>query len=874
MKSKYIALVFAFVLSGCTNPAEHIDTNKATVKFETFGGTKLNDQIVDKGSKASYPGDVILEDYSFNGFYTCNGFTNGNWGNYFDFSIETIYDDITLYAKLIKNVYHSVEFYSDDVLLNSISKVGDGDTIEPFMPSEKEGYVFVGYVVKGETNLFDFSTPIYQDYKFEAKWVLSSNITLDYNGATHGIGSNKYSFGNNEAYELPRPYKNDATFLGWFTAEEQLVPQSGIWTYGNNVALHAKFKNALGNLSYFDNGAFIKVSVGENTSPSVFVPEWHNGKLVKEIGESAFEGDSIIKEIEFSNGLTDIGKKSFYQCSLEKVILPGSLYIIGEEAFAECTNLTTVSFNEGLSYLGLRSFYHCNSLKEVLLPSSLIELRGGVFNECSSLRKVTFQRSISTGNITKPNLSNRADFRKNHTGFIMVVPNDSIEEYKMMYSTQYVWSNEFTVDDYVVSEANYSNDGLYVKDGKLIDYIGNETSLTLPNAITSIGTSSFYLSNVNQLTLSSSTTNIVGNSFMDSSISKVVFQTNNKIELTKFSYGGVNYNKAFKDNTEVVINYPSSINTDLTIFNNVILTINKVNVKASCYVDNSLYTEVTALQGELFAKPVNPTKEGLAFAGWFTSEGVKFDFDNQVAIEDIQLYARFAEAYTISINYNGAFLHGDENITICKGETYSLTKPGKNDAQFINYTLNGDEFPINGAYQYEQNIQITANFVEASSGLTYASATEFDISGLAVNKGTFTGGELIIPEYHNSLPVISTGAESFLGMSTLTDVYFPSTLIAVCARSFRECTNLTTFDIPESCRKVYEGAFYGDTNLVSGTLHRSASNGVTQCGNTAVLRNVKTGFTLYVPSDSVSAYKNSNWGKNTQPEIIIKGIGE
>ena len=64
--------------------------------------------------------------------------------------------------------------------------------------------------------------------------------------------------------------------------------------------------------------------------------------------------------------------------------------------------------------------------------------------------------------------------------------------------------------------------------------------------------------------------------------------------------------------------------------------------------------EQTVLEGEKAVKPADPTREGYEFAGWFTDEELKneFDFDTEITA-NITLYAKWEPLFKVSLVLNG-----------------------------------------------------------------------------------------------------------------------------------------------------------------------------------------------------------------------------
>ena len=75
-------------------------TEPVKVKFETFDGSAVETQKIQKGTKADEPNAPTLANKSFYGWYTQDGSESGEYGEKFDFDTK-VEGDITLYAKWV-----------------------------------------------------------------------------------------------------------------------------------------------------------------------------------------------------------------------------------------------------------------------------------------------------------------------------------------------------------------------------------------------------------------------------------------------------------------------------------------------------------------------------------------------------------------------------------------------------------------------------------------------------------------------------------------------------------------------------------------------------------------------------------------------------
>lgn len=158
---------------------------------------------------------------------------------------------------------------------------------------------------------------------------------------------------------------------------------------------------------------------GNTTFTSVFIPQG-----VTKIGNEAFNGlDAIDRRISnlasvtLPEGLLEIGYRAFNGCPITTITLPQSLTTLGPGAFSNtpivsviipqgiteipgqlfggCTFLTAVTFPDSLQTIGASAF-ESTALTTVTFPASLTTLRGRAFANCTALTDVTFPASITT----------------------------------------------------------------------------------------------------------------------------------------------------------------------------------------------------------------------------------------------------------------------------------------------------------------------------------------------------------------------------------------------------------------------------------------------------------------------------------------------
>ena len=124
-------------------------------------------------------------------------------------------------------------------------------------------------------------------------------------------------------------------------------------------------------------------------------------KSLKE-GNLAFEGCSLLNEIEWEDGITKIPDGLFKNCAgLENVKIPDTVTEIGRYAFENCSDLVNISFPNSLQVIGEGAFKDCKKIKDINLPNGLQEMQNGYYNGafsyCTGLQKVSIPSTLKKG---------------------------------------------------------------------------------------------------------------------------------------------------------------------------------------------------------------------------------------------------------------------------------------------------------------------------------------------------------------------------------------------------------------------------------------------------------------------------------------------
>jgi hypothetical protein len=115
---------------------------------------------------------------------------------------------------------------------------------------------------------------------------------------------------------------------------------------------------------------------------------------VVEIGKGSFE-NSRIKRVIIPMGVVTISDKAFYRCQdLEQIEIPSSVKIIGPHAFSGCEKIESVIIPDSVKDLSCCAFECCGALKTVRLPDSLENLWFETFSCCGRLTTINLPKNI------------------------------------------------------------------------------------------------------------------------------------------------------------------------------------------------------------------------------------------------------------------------------------------------------------------------------------------------------------------------------------------------------------------------------------------------------------------------------------------------
>ena len=147
------------------------------------------------------------------------------------------------------------------------------------------------------------------------------------------------------------------------------------------------------------------------------------GDCITEIGENAFNGQTIMTSVTISSSVTEVGSLAFANCqSLTSLTFPSNITYLGDNAFKDCIRLEQINFNgtipntlqpslfsgcyslQSASWLGYNNitsignscFINCSSLSNVSFPNSLNVIGNSAFENCESISSITIPSNVTS----------------------------------------------------------------------------------------------------------------------------------------------------------------------------------------------------------------------------------------------------------------------------------------------------------------------------------------------------------------------------------------------------------------------------------------------------------------------------------------------
>ena len=150
---------------------------------------------------------------------------------------------------------------------------------------------------------------------------------------------------------------------------------------------------SLGLEYYLNAGGTLDVrGIGTCTDTEIYIPEYHEGRIVTNINSSAFGRNNQITKVVLPDSVVSVESYAFTDCkNLKEIIFGKGVVDIASYSFTGCTSLESIVIPDGVRYMYMSTFDSCTSMKSITLPSQLRQLSERTFSGCNSLTDIYYK---------------------------------------------------------------------------------------------------------------------------------------------------------------------------------------------------------------------------------------------------------------------------------------------------------------------------------------------------------------------------------------------------------------------------------------------------------------------------------------------------
>ena len=637
---------------------------------------------------------------------------------------------------------------------------------------------------------------------------------------------------------------------------------------------------------------------------------------VTSIRKYAFRNCSSLTSVTIPDGVTSIGERAFQYCtSLTSVTIPDSVTSIGKNAFAGCTSLTSVTISDSVTEIGYAVFWKCSSLTSVSIPDNVTSIGGQAFQYCTSLTSVTIPDSVTSigknafdvcssltsvyCKPTTPPAGGQYMFDQSASGRKIYVPYNSVDVYKSSenwsrYASDIV-GYDFETGEVVEIKPNNeiwytSSDGNIVTPYATNVFGANIVSNTYENGkgiikfdapITSIGEGAFYnCKRLASVTIPDGVTWIGANIF--NSCSKLVSVT----IPDSLTWIGAD---AFSGCSSLTGVYISDVAAWCYIYF-ASSTSNPLYYAHNLYLNNRLVTDLiipdtaTAISqyafyycNSLASITIGKGVTEIGTAAFYNCKG-KLIINSHRVVEGDYLKEGYPSSELGWLS--GAMF---TSVTIGNGIKEIGEYVFYNCSSLTSVTI-GNSVTSIGYRAFYNCSSLTSVYISDIAAWCNISINTYGspfnhAHNLYLNNELVTN--LTIPD-----GVTKIGKGAFAYYTNLKTITIPSSVTVIGASAFEDCGNLKSVTISDGVNTIGDGAFYGCSALESVTIPNSVTKigasafqyctrlGSVYCKATTppildsdVFVNNEDNRYIYVPSASVSAYKESDYWSGYKSSI-------
>ena len=148
-----------------------------------------------------------------------------------------------------------------------------------------------------------------------------------------------------------------------------------------------------------DSGDLVITGFKKHASFSTLkIPSTINGKTVVALADEAFAftNTDYAKHIILPDTIVSVGDGAFMRSPEATFDIQGVLTSIGESSFEGCSLLTSVKLGEGIESIPFMCFFECTSLTTINIPNGVTTVEENAFEGCSSLLTMVLPATLTT----------------------------------------------------------------------------------------------------------------------------------------------------------------------------------------------------------------------------------------------------------------------------------------------------------------------------------------------------------------------------------------------------------------------------------------------------------------------------------------------
>ncbi|MCR2822931.1 InlB B-repeat-containing protein [Lederbergia panacisoli] len=645
------------------------------VEFKYFDDVK-EDEFVKHNQKVNKPIDPQRTGYQFDGWYSDTEFTTP-----YDFDTK-VTSDFTIYAKWIINQYN-VNFVSDGGSAVADASVNYGDNVvSPKSPS-KVGYTFEGwYSDSSLTTLYDFSTQVISNVTLYAKWTINQ-YTVGFNSNGGSDVENADVNHGNKVASPKTPIKDGYKFDGWYSDGLLTTLYDFNEPVTSNIELYAKWNINKYIVEFNSNGGNTVASENVNHNDKVTKPEdptktgyifnnWYIDSLFTNtydfnlpvMDNTTLYAKWTIKEYKVrfeSNGGSTVSDETVNFG--DKAMTPKTPSKVGHTFAGWYTDaLLTELYDFETSVVSDITLYAKWTINEYKVS---YESNGG--SNVSS-EDVNYEEKASepvdptkeghtfAGWYTDALLTESYDFETSVVTDITLYAKWTINEYKVSYESNggsTVSSEDVNYEEKATKPEDPTKEGHtfagWYTDALLTELYDFETSVVSDVTLYAKWT-------INEYKISYESN---GGSNVSSEDVNFEEKATKPEDPTKEGHTFAGW---YRDAllTELY-DFETSVVSDVTLYAK--WTINEYKISYESNGGSNVSSEDVNYE-EKVTEPVDPTKEGHTFAGWYTDDLLSelYDFETGI-VSDVTLYAKWTiNEYKVSFESNGGSIVSSEDV--------------------------------------------------------------------------------------------------------------------------------------------------------------------------------------------------------------------